>query len=293
MAPPAGPRPGWSRRAQYSVFFSFIATVICLCIGLVLLALSIAAPQSFQALRGAGVDLISPISRTLSQVTATVSGLGSGAGNYWDAARQNAQLRRERNAMAQQLTLARAIQLENRELRAALQLRERTEEPVATGRIVSSSFQSPRRFAVLDAGLRDGINVGMPVRSAQGLVGRILDAGQIASRVLLVSDRANIVPGRLLRGGQPVIIQGRGDGSVDLKPLEVGKNPFRRGDVIVTSGVGGLYRPMVPVARVIKLQDDGAIGLPIADPGATTVAIVERPYEPAASDSAGLPDPAP
>ena len=41
----------------------------------------------------------------------------------------------------------------------------------------------------------------MPVRSPDGLVGRVIDAGALASRVLLVTDRANIVPARLLRGG--------------------------------------------------------------------------------------------
>ena len=99
----------------------------------------------------------------------------------------------------------------------------------------------------------------MPVRSADGLVGRIIDVGPLASRVLLVSDRASIVPARLLRGGIPVIAQGRGDGTVEVRPLEVGRNPFKPGDLIITSGTGGLYPPRVPVARVVKLKDDGAV----------------------------------
>jgi rod shape-determining protein MreC len=114
-------------------------------------------------------------------------------------------------------------------------------------------------------------------------VGRIIDAGALASRVLLVSDRANIVPARLLRGGIPVIAQGRGDGTVDVRPLEVGRNPFKPGDIIITSGTGGLYPPLVPIARVVKLNDDGAIALPLADPANTSFAIVEPPFEPAAT----------
>jgi rod shape-determining protein MreC len=122
----------------------------------------------------------------------------------------------------------------------------------------------------------------MPVRSAEGLIGRIIDSGATASRVLLISDRSNIVPARLLRNGQPVISQGRGDGTVDLRPLEVGRNPFRPGDIVVTSGTGGLYPPLVPVARVIRLDDDGAIARPIADPASASFALVEQPYEPEA-----------
>jgi rod shape-determining protein MreC len=122
----------------------------------------------------------------------------------------------------------------------------------------------------------------MPVRSPDGLVGRIIDAGALASRVLLVSDRSNIVPARLLRNGIPVIAQGRGDGTVEVRPLEVGRNPFQRGDIIITSGTGGLYPPLVPIARVVRLQDDGAIALPLADPSTTSFAIVEPAFEPAA-----------
>jgi rod shape-determining protein MreC len=122
----------------------------------------------------------------------------------------------------------------------------------------------------------------MPVRSAQGLIGRVVDAGALASRILLVSDRASIVPARILRGGQPVISQGRGDGTIDLRPLEVGRNPFKPGDIVITSGTGGLYPPLIPIARVVRLDDDGAIALPVADPGATSFALAERPYEPEA-----------
>lgn len=283
MAPP---RLGWSRRAQYGVFFSFIAALVGLAIGLVMLALSIAAPQAFRNVRGVGIDLMAPISGGLGQIATTVSGVAGGAGNYWDAANQNGALKRQRDAMARQLLLARTIQLENRELKAALQLRERSGDAIATGRLVSSSFQSPRRFAVLSVGRSDGVEVGMPVRSAQGLIGRILDVGSQASRVLLVSDRANIVPARLLRTGQAVISQGRGDGSVDVKPLEVGRNPFRRGDIVVTSGTGGLYPPLVPLARVIRLADDGAIAVPVADPGSTSFALVQPAFEPRASAAA-------
>jgi rod shape-determining protein MreC len=282
MAAPVGPRPGWSRRAQYSLFFGFLAAVAGLVVGLFMLVLSLAAPTSYAAVRGVALDVTSPITGALSEVGATAKGLVGGAGNYWDAASQNGKLKRERAALRRQLIRAQAINQENRQLKAALGLRQRSRDAIAAGRIVGSSFESPRRFAVISVGRSDGVAVGMPVRTADGLVGRVVDAGEIASRVLLVSDRANIVPARILRGGAPVISTGRGDGTVDIRPLEVGRNPFKRGDIIVTSGTGGLYPPLVPIARVIRLDDDGAIGRPIADPSQSSFAIVERPFEPAA-----------
>jgi len=275
-------RPGWSRRAQYGLFFSFIAVIAGIIVGLILLTLSLVAPEQFQRVRGAALDVTSPITSGLHEVTATVEGLFTGAGDYWNAANQNAELKRERQAMLRRMVEARAIFQENRQLKAVLNLREHERSTIAIGRVVGSSFNSPRRFAILSAGTSDGVRIGMPVRSPDGLIGRIIDVGAIASRVLLVSDRANIVPARLLRNGIPVIAQGRGDGTIDVRPLEVGRNPFKRGDIIITSGTGGLYPPLVPIGRVVKLDDDGAVALPLADPANISFAIVEPAFEPAA-----------
>jgi rod shape-determining protein MreC len=285
-------RPGWSRRAQYGLFFSFLAVIAGIIVGLILLTLSLVAPKSYNGVRGAALDITAPITGALHEVVATTEGLFSGAGDYWDAARQNAELKRERQAMLRRMVEARAIFQENQQLKATLQLKEHERTTVATGRIVGSSFNSPRRFAILSVGANQGVRIGMPVRSADGLVGRIIDSGAFASRVLLVSDRANIVPARLLRSGIPVIAQGRGDGTIDVRPLEVGRNPFKRGDIIITSGTGGLYPPLVPIARVVKLDDDGAVALPLADPANTSFAVVEPPFEPTAvaAEASPLPE---
>jgi rod shape-determining protein MreC len=277
----APPRPGWSRRAQYSLFFSFLALIAGIIVGLILLGLSLVAPDKYRVVRGAALDVTAPISTALSAVGATAGGLVSGAGNYWDAARQNGTLKQQRDEMRQQILHARAILQENRQLKATLQLRQNSEQVVATGRIVGSSFNSLRRFAILSAGSSDGVQNRMPVRAAQGLIGQVTDVGRSASRVMLISDKLSQVPGTLLRGGIPVLIEGRGDGTVAVRPLEVGRNPFRRGDVIITSGTGGIYPPLVPLARVIRLDEYGAIGMPLADPSAVSFAIVEKPYEPA------------
>ena len=289
MVASAGPRPGWSRRAQYGLFFGFVAAVAAIVVGLIMLILSLVAPNSYAAVRGAALDATAPLSSGLNDVATTVTGLASGAGDYWNAARQNGELKRQRAALMRRMVEAKAISLENDELKRALALRERERRTVATGRIVGSSFESPRRFAVLSIGSNDGVAVGMPVRAADGLIGRVIEAGHFASRVLLVTDRANIVPARLLRGGLPVIATGRGDGTVDVRPLEVGRNPFRKGDIIVTSGTGGLYPPLVPIAKIVKLDDDGAIALPLADPSRASFALVEQPFEPAALAEAARP----
>ncbi|WP_265562506.1 rod shape-determining protein MreC [Sphingomicrobium arenosum] len=275
-------RPGWSRRAQYSLFFSFVALAAGLALGFVLLAISVVAPRTFDGLRGAATDATRPAAEGLASIGATVGGIFTGAGNYWDAANQNATLKEQRDRLRRQALAAMALERENEQLKAALELRERTVDTVATGRIIGSSHDSVRRFAVLSAGRSNGVRNGMPVRSPDGLIGRVVASGSYSSRILLISDRSAIVPARILRSGEPIISRGLGDGNVDLRPLEVGRNPFEPGDIIVTSGTGGLYPPRVPVARVVRLDDDGAVAVPMATPAQSSIAIVMSPFEPAA-----------
>jgi len=85
-------RPGWSRRAQYGLFFSLLAVIAGIILGLILLAVSLVAPKTFDGLRGAALDITGPVADALHEVTATAEGLVTGAGDYWDAARQNGEL---------------------------------------------------------------------------------------------------------------------------------------------------------------------------------------------------------
>jgi rod shape-determining protein MreC len=100
---------------------------------------------------------------------------------------------------------------------------------------------------------------------------------------MLVTDGASNVPVRLVRDGTPALAVGRGDGTIELRTLEVGQNPFRRGDILVTSGVGGIFPPNIPVALVTASEGDTAIARPVADPARMDFAIVQRVFQPAAN----------
>ncbi|HTU10533.1 MAG TPA: rod shape-determining protein MreC [Allosphingosinicella sp.] len=282
MAPPSKRRPGFSRRAQYGVFIGYLVAVAGCLIAVLLLAIAIIDPKGFQALRTAAMDVTAPISNAGRSVAGFFSGIGDSIGDYWRAGSQNAELRAELETARRELHSRQALEYENRRLHALLGLAQETGDEVTSARIVSSSFQSPRRFATLAAGSGSGVTAGMPVRSSDGLIGRVLETGRWASRVLLITDGASNVPVRLVRDGTPAMAVGRGDGSIELRTLEVGQNPFRRGDVLVTSGAGGIFPPNIPVAVVTGQAGERAIAQPIADPGRLDFAIVQPIHQPAA-----------
>jgi rod shape-determining protein MreC len=282
MAPPGKRRPGFSRRAQYGVFIGYMIAVAGCLIAVLLLAIAIIDPKGFQALRTAALDVTAPISSAGRSVAGFFSGIGEGIGNYWRAGAQNGELRQQLTEAQRELNRRQALEYENRRLLALLGLAQQTGDEVTTARIVSSSFQTPRRLATLSAGSSAGVTAGMPVRNADGLIGRVLESGRWASRILLVTDGASNVPVRLVRDGTAALAVGRGDGTIELRTLEVGQNPFRRGDVLVTSGAGGLFPPNIPVAVVTGQDGERAIARPIADPARLDFAIVQPVYQPAA-----------
>ncbi|MGA9583370.1 MAG: rod shape-determining protein MreC [Allosphingosinicella sp.] len=282
MAPPSTRRPGFSRRAQYGLFLSYVLAVGGVLFAGLLLVIAIVDPSGFNALKGVALDATSPVSSGGRSVSRFFGGIGDSVGNYVQAGSQNAELKRRLDDARRRLIRAQATELENKRLKALLGLARETEAPVAITRIVGSSFASVRRLATLSAGASAGVRPGQPVRSADGLIGRVIETGRWASRVLLVGDSASNVPVRLLRDGTAAIATGHGDGTIDLKTLELGENPFRRGDVLVTSGVGGVYPPDVPVAVVVSVVGERTVAKPLADPANVEYAIVLNIYQPLA-----------
>lgn len=282
MSAPPNRRPGFSRRAQYGLFLGYVVAVAGIIVALLLLLIAIVDPRGFQAIKGAALDATAPVSSGGRSVSRFFGDIGDGISNYFRAGSQNARLQRELAEARRELVDAQTAQAENARLRGLLRLGSEARDEIVIARIVGSSYDSARRLATLSAGSDAGVEIGQPVRAADGLIGRVLETGRWAARVLLVSDGASSVPVRSLRDGTPALAVGRGDGTLELRTLEVGANPFRRDDLVVTSGVGGIFPPDIPVARVIRIEGDTAIARPVADPARADYALVQPAYQPAA-----------
>lgn len=282
MAPPRNRRLGASRKAQYSLFLGYVVALGGVAFASLLLLVSVIDPRGFSAIKGGAIDATAPISSGGRGVLRGITDFGQSIGDYFRAGHQNGQLRDQLRQSEARLIQAQAAQLENQQLRQMLQLRDSVNDEIAIGRIVSSSFDSPRRLGTLSVGSTSGVRVGQPVRAAEGLIGRVLETGRWGSRVLMIVDGASTVPVRLVRDGTPALAVGRGDGLIELRTLEVGVVPFRRGDMLVTSGVGGIYQPNVPVAQVVGIEGEAAIARPLAQPARIDYAIVQPIYQPAA-----------
>lgn len=279
MAPPNVRRTGFSRRAQYGVFISYVAASVGAVIGGILVLLSLLNPPAFAAVRSAFAEITTPLSSGLHGLRRAASS-PAGIADYFGGADKIRALRKQIDEEHAVVMQARTIVQENHRLRRLLKVRDVDGTPIVAARLVSSTASSTRRFATLNAGSLQGVARGHPVRGPEGLIGRVLETGFNTARVLLLTDAESIVPVRRTRDGLAAIASGRGDGLLDIRSASSANAPFQSGDIFVTSGAGGIYPPDMPVAQVIADARDAALGRPFANPDALDFALVQPAFLP-------------
>ena len=244
-------------------------------VGAVVLVVSVVDKGAFAGMRGIAADLVAPAGRAVTAGRNGAQSAGSVLAGYVTSGTRTAAMARELELTRIRLAEARSTEDENRRLKALLGLRDPAVTTIAYARLINSTASSLRRFATISVGRDHGLVIGMPVRSPQGLVGRVLEVADHTARVLLVTDLESMVPVQRARDGIPAFAQGHGDGTLQLRLISLGVNPLKPGDVFVTSGSGGLYRPGTAVASVMELTRDGAIARVLSDPTANEFVAVE------------------
>jgi rod shape-determining protein MreC len=270
------------------VFAGYVFAIAGAAIGAALLIISLWQPQALAGLRSMASDAAAPVGEAGASARTGGKSFFDAIAGYYRAGSKNAALEQEMEIARVKLAEADALKRENQRLKAAIGLHEDEDKPVAVARLIGSTSSSARRFAFLSAGRADGVEPEMPVVSPMGLLGRVLEVGAESSRVLLLTDPESMVPVRRAKDDVVAFAEGRADGTLRLRLINLGINPIRKGDVFVTSGAGGLFRPNIAVAVAETVTKDGAIARVLSNPAATDYVAVEPVWKPAAVRMLGV-----
>jgi len=171
---------------------------------------------------------------------------------------QNEQLRLQHDADAARLNQFEAVLNENDQLRALLEIKQRTDYTVRAAQIVYLERDIFKRKLLVDAGAQAGVLAGQAVVDNRGVVGQVTRTFPWLSEVTLVTDKNNIVPVQVVRNGLRAAVFGSGNISeMELRYQPVGVD-IEVGDELVTSGLDGTYPPALPVAKVVRIERDPA-----------------------------------
>ena len=223
--------------------------------------------HAYGVTRQVGDAVIAPVSGVLA-TPARWGGTGIDAvQQYFFAVSENRRLKAELQTARQWQNVAVALQDTNERYRALLGLRIEPPIPMVAARAVTDSRGPFANTRLVDAGSDQGVAVGNPVMSENGLVGRVIGVTKGVSRVLLLTDVASRTPVLVNRTNARAILTGDGGSNPKLDYLR-GQNPVKENDQILTSGDGGVLPRGLPVGRAIKgLEGGWRVGLS-ADDGA-------------------------
>jgi rod shape-determining protein MreC len=180
---------------------------------------------------------------------------------------ENRQFRRERLETESRLQRLDSLERENARLRELLDSTARVASRTLVAEILAVDLE-PYRQRSLNRGLVDGVYVGQALIDAQGVVGQIERVGPLTSEAVLITDAESAVPVSVNRNGLRTIAVGTGDsGRLRLRNL-TNNADIVVGDLLITSGLGGVFPPGYPVARVVevKLRQDQPFAEVIAEP---------------------------
>lgn len=234
--------------------FSFVLLVAA---ALLLMMLARADTGLTQRLRLTINDAVAPVMAVLSQPLRTIHRAVDAAGNLVYLHSENARLRDDNARLLKWQAFALRQEQENAIFRSLLSAQVEDRLSFISARVIGDSGGPFVRTVLLNAGAREGVEEGRAAITGDGLVGRLVQVGQRASRILLLTDLNSRVPVAVLTTRQRAFLAG--DNS-DLPRLTflAGNAQVRPGDRIVTSGDGGLFPPGLPVGVVTMVTQGGA-----------------------------------
>ncbi|MDY4697159.1 MAG: rod shape-determining protein MreC [Selenomonas montiformis] len=204
--------------------------------------------------------VLSPFQQAVSWAGDQVSGLTR---NIWDIAtvyEQNKMLRNEVGQLRVQNLEASEALAENERLRALIGYKQTmTQFDLVAARVIGRESATWSRMIVINRGRKDGVDADMAVVTEKGLVGHVVEAGWNTSKVQLILDPRSSVGTIVQRAESRVagIVQGDLDNPMMPQMVNIPKNAdVVEGDVIVTSGFGGIYPKGIVVGLVSSLQND-------------------------------------
>lgn len=159
----------------------------------------------------------------------------------------------ENDSYKKKLLSLKHLESENKELKKILNFANKEEYFLVTGKVISRSSYLFKKTIVINVGKSNGVEKNMPVVSDKGLVGRIIEAGEYSSYVLLINDVNSNIPVIILDSGESAIISGSDNDILVMKYLE-SDIEIAKDSEIFTSGDGEIFPPSIPIGYIFKKE---------------------------------------
>ncbi|HEX8986636.1 MAG TPA: rod shape-determining protein MreC [Rhodocyclaceae bacterium] len=170
---------------------------------------------------------------------------------------ENIEYRNKQLLVANQLLRQEHLEEENKRLRELLDMRARQPAEGRVAEILYAARDPFSRRVVIDKGIQAGIEAGQAVIDDIGVIGQVTRVFPLTSEVTLLTDKDQAIPVEVQRNGLRAVLSGAGAGMMELRFLAANAD-VQAGDVLVTSGIDGVYLDGLPVAKVTRIDRDNS-----------------------------------
>lgn len=217
-------------------------------------------------IQSAITQLTSPTQLVTTSVVGTVRGWVDFVTELGDLRTQKVELENLSATLLAELLTLQEVERENQRLRELLEFAQSNPRMELRGaqivaRVLGQDSSNFQNFILLDLGARQGIEVGMPVTSDAGLVGRITEVTDRTSKVLLITDPNSGVNAILANEGSNGVIRGTESGDLRMDYI-LQSVTLQENETVLTSGIsseigGGRFPKGIPIGRIVGvLQRD-------------------------------------
>lgn len=220
---------------------------------------------SAQVTTSSGLPLMQAVAfGAVAEVQRLVMASGSVVVDAWrgyvalrGAHQDNERLRTEVQQLELRLQEERALAQQAAELRRLLELKTAAPVETTAADIIGASGTSGYRAILINKGRQDGIDADMAILSPAGVVGRVAQPGLHTSKVQLLIDRTAAIGGVIERSRAQGVVVGGGEQVLQMQYVS-GLADVREGDLVVSSGIDGVYPPGFVIGSV-ELVDRGPV----------------------------------
>jgi rod shape-determining protein MreC len=206
-------------------------------------------------------EFLSPVQGGVVSVWQYVSAPVRYIGHASEISQENQKLQKQVRDLTWENNILREYQYENKQLTKLLNFQQlyKNNFTLLGGRVISRSPSSWYSTLVIDRGSDDGVRKGQPVVSDSGLVGQIVSVGKSTAQGLLILDNNGAVGAMVQTTRTLGVVQGNKDEMGTLQMIDLPyEAKLQEGQVVVTSGLGGIFPRGIPIGKVERLQNGGS-----------------------------------
>jgi rod shape-determining protein MreC len=203
------------------------------------------------------LGIVGPLQEAVSNVFRPVTDFVQGVTRIGSLRAENQRLREQLVVISRQLQEVTTLRRENEELKKLFGLSERLQLATIGAEVIGESPSNFEYSVVINKGADDGLVPDMPVVGPEGLLGKVVRVSGSSSSVLLIIDPDFSVGVRLAASGETGVLVGRREHDLLFDLVDPGTT-VRPGELVETSGLGGVFPAGIPVGVVSFADADEA-----------------------------------